>query len=161
LSSIVFKALLAAAAVLVLVFVAGVTGLLFILWPTGLGDRTLNVSPKTLASLRELRSERKFGEDFINHYPGAPNEVVRAVAQAAVDAVLEDLIRELPSRPRRSFVLNRIKVALAAFQPTDSEERDRVLWYWERVLDATGIENSGELFNVWRYGFPYGWIRRA
>ncbi|WP_373925124.1 DUF4844 domain-containing protein [Duganella sp. sic0402] len=30
--------------------------------------------------------------------------------------------------------------------------------YFGRMLDICGVENSGELFNVWRYGFPYGWL---
>jgi hypothetical protein len=111
--------------------------------------------------LKELQNERKFAEDFPDHYSGAPNEVVRVTAQLAVDTLLRDLTTELPRIPRRSFVLGKMKAALAAFQPTDSEERDQLLRYFERILSATGIENSAELLNVWRYGFPLGWISHA
>ena len=96
-----------------------------------------------------------------NHYPGAPNEGVRAVAQNAVDSLLEELIRELPSNPQRSFVLRKIKGALSTFGPTDSEERDQLLTYCERILISVGVEGSSELLNVWRYGFPYGWLKHA
>lgn len=160
-TAIALKTFLALFAVLSLVFIAGVTGLLFVVWPTGLGDHSLNITPASLASLRELRSERKFVEDIPNHYPGAPNEATRVIAQLAVDGLLDDLTAELLRSQRRSFVLVKMKVALATFQPTDSEEREQLLRYFERILRATGIENSGELFNVWRYGFPYGWIQRA
>ena len=159
--AIALKTLLALLAVLVVVFIAGVTGLLFAVWPTSLGDHALNITPASLASLKELQNERKFAEDFPNHYPGAPNEAIRAIAQLAVDMLLRDLTAELPRNPRRSLVLGKMKAALVTFQPTDSEERDQLLRYFERILSATGIENSGELLNVWRYGFPYGWIQRA
>jgi hypothetical protein len=35
----------------------------------------------------------------------------------------------------------------------------RLLRYCEQILGILKIENSNELFNVWRYGFPYGWFR--
>lgn len=155
------KTFLALLALLALVFIAGVTGLLFVVWPTGLGDHSLNITPASLASLKELRNERKFVEDIPNHYPGAPNEAVRVIAQLAVDGLLDDLTAELLRSQRRSFVLAKMKAALTTFQLTDSEEREQLLRYFELILRATGIENSGELFNVWRYGFPYGWVQRA
>jgi Domain of unknown function (DUF4844) len=159
--AIALKSFLALLAVLVLVYIAGVTGLLFIVWPTSLGDHPLNITPASLADLRELRKERKFVEDIPNHYSGAPNEAIRAIAQLAVDGLLDDLTAELSQNQRRSFVLAKMKAALIAFQPTDSEEREQLLRYFERILRATGIGNSGELLNVWRYGFPYGWIQRT
>ncbi|WP_295951290.1 DUF4844 domain-containing protein [Rhodoferax sp.] len=160
-TAIALKIFLALLAVLALVFIAGVTGLLFVVWPTGLGDNSLNITPVSLASLRELRNEQKFVEDMPNHYPGTPNEAIRVIAQLAVDGLLDDLTAELLRNQRRSFVLAKMKAALTTFQPTDSEEREQLLRYFERILRATGIDNSGELFNVWRYGFPYGWIQRA
>jgi hypothetical protein len=27
-----------------------------------------------------------------------------------------------------------------------------------RVMTIVGVADSGELLNVWRYGFPYGWL---
>jgi hypothetical protein len=112
-------------AVLVIVFIAGVTGLIFVVWPTSLGDHALNITPASLASLKKLQNERKFVEDFSNHYPGASNEAIRAIAQLAVDRLLDDLTAELPCNPRRSLVLAKMKAALVSFQPTDSEKRDR------------------------------------
>lgn len=160
-TSLVFKLLLAVVIFFTLTFVSGVTGFLFAIWPTSIGDKALNITPSTLSVLRNLQSERKFVEDLPNHYPGAPDEVIRTVAQSAVDSLLEDLIRELPSKPQRSFVLKRIKATLSTFELTDSEERDQLLSYCERILATVGIESSSELFNVWRYGFPYGLLNRA
>ena len=44
------------------------------------------------------------------------------------------------------------------FNTAESEERDQILVYFNKVMRICGVQNSGELFNVWRYGFPYGWF---
>jgi hypothetical protein len=80
------------------------------------------------------------------------------MAQAAVDSAIQSLIAELPVRPRRSTVLGTLKTTLANFGTTESEERDQILVYLTRVMQICGVESSAELFNVWRYGFPYGWL---
>ena len=140
------------------IVVAGVSGLTFYIWPTGLHDQQLNVTPDVIQRLRSLQSEHKFGPDPARFYPGATHEDIRAAAQASVDATLQAIITELPARPQRSTVLRAMKLALADFDTIESEERDRILDYFTKTLDICGVDNSGELFNVWRYGFPYGWL---
>ncbi len=155
-----FKAATAVAALLALAVAAGVSGFTFHAWPTTLSDRTLSVSADTIARLTALRAERKFELDKTTFYFGAPNEPTRASAQAAVDRVIATLIAELPASPRRSVVLRTFKASLSEFNIVESEERDQFLVYLERIMTIVGVESSGELFNVWRYGFPYGWILR-
>lgn len=138
--------------------VAGVSGLTFYFWPTGLHDQQLNVTPDVIQRLRSLQAEHKFGPDPANFYPGATREDSRAAAQASVDATLQSIITELPARPQRSTVLRAMKLALAKFESSESEERDQVLEYFTKAMDICGVSSSGELFNVWRYGFPYGWL---
>ena len=36
-----------------------------------------------------------------------------------------------------------------------SEEKDRFCLYCEEILDILGINSSGHLINVWRYGIPF------
>lgn len=158
---IVLKIALAVVVAAVLLVVAGVSGLTFYVWPTSLGDHEVNVTSAALAQLAEIRSERKFEVDKKSFYFGAPNEQARAAAQAAVDAVIDSLAYELPRSPRRSVVLGVFKSALARFGTSESEERDQFLVYLQRIMAILGVKNSGELFNVWRYGFPYGWALSA
>jgi hypothetical protein len=80
------------------------------------------------------------------------------MAQASVDSTIESLIAELPARPQRSTVLRTIKHTLASPGTSESEERDQMLTYFTKVMAVCGVESSDELFNVWRYGFPYGWL---
>ena len=142
----------------VAVIVAGLSGLTFIVWPTGFHDQKLTITPAVMQRLRGLQSEDKFGPDIATFYPGAPSEKQRAVAQASVDSAIQSLITELPARPQRSTVLRAMKGTLANFDTSESEERNQVLLYLTKMMDICGVENSGELFNVWRYGFPYGWF---
>ena len=51
-----------------------------------------------------------------------------------------------------------MKTTLANVDTSESEERDQVLVYLSKVMEICGVESSAELFNVWRYGFPYGWL---
>jgi hypothetical protein len=108
--------------------------------------------------LRSFQLEHKFGPDASTFYPGVASEEQRAVAQASVDSTIQSLITELPIRPQRSTVLRALKATLANFDTSESEERDQILKYLTRVMDICGVDSSSELFNVWRYGFPYGWF---
>ncbi|MYM33327.1 DUF4844 domain-containing protein [Duganella sp. FT94W] len=144
--------------VIAVILLAGVYGLTFYVWPTSLHDEKLMVTPEVMQSLRSLKLEHKFGPDSGTFYPGAKNEEQRLISQAAVDAALQSLITELPVRPQRSTVLRTFKVTLANFDTSESEERDQILSYLTKVMNICGVNNSSELFNVWRYGFPYGWF---
>lgn len=152
------KVLAGAAALVAAIVIAGVSGLLFYVWPTGFHDQQLAITPEVLQRLRSLKSEHKFGPDPATFYPGAMHESERLMAQASVDSTIESLIAELPARPQRSTVLRTIKHTLASPGTSESEERDQMLTYFTKVMAVCGVESSDELFNVWRYGFPYGWI---
>lgn len=153
----VFSALGLAIAALLL---AGIFGLYFSIWPTGLNDHSLAVTPRVLERLNDLKRERKFEADPANFYPGAMDETSRAESQERIDAVIESLISELPSSPRKSVVLRTFKTALARYKTPESEDRDQFVAYLERIMQIVGVRESDELFNVWRYGFPYGWLSR-
>lgn len=137
---------------------ADLSGLSFYVWPTDFNDHKLSITPEVIQRLRSLQSERKFGPDGLTFYPGAVDESKRLMAQRAVDSTIQSLIAELPARPQRSTVLRTMKITLANFDTSESEERDQVLVYLSKVMEICGVESSAELFNVWRYGFPYGWL---
>ncbi|GJI92547.1 hypothetical protein RugamoR1_57100 [Rugamonas sp. R1(2021)] len=140
------------------IVLAGVYGLTFYVWPTGFNDEKLAVTPEVMQRLRTLQLEHKFDPDVSTFYPGAANEAQRSAAQAVVDSAIQSLIDELPLRPQRSTVLRALKASLADFDTSESEERDQILVYLTKVMHMCGVESSFELFNVWRYGFPYGWF---
>jgi hypothetical protein len=152
------KLLLVIVLTTIVLLVAVFTGGLFVIWPTSFNDAELSVTPHVLKQLQDLQAERKFLPDEKHFYPGAPNEAIRIVAQLGVDSFLEKLIAELPSHPKRSFVLGTAKNELSLLAHLDSEEQDRTLLYYEQIMLIAGVTDSGELLNVWRYGLPYGWF---
>ena len=139
-------------------FVAGITGLLFRVWPTSFPDSELQMGPQVAERLKQLRAEPKFNADPANHYPGATNERTRLVAEEGVNLVIDRLLAGLPKTPRKSFVLATFKHYLYGFERFDTEEQEQVLRYFSRILRILGVQGSNQLFMVWRYGFPYGWV---
>jgi hypothetical protein len=68
------------------------------------------------------------------------------------------MIQAAETNPKKSAVLNSLKANLNSLDDQDSEDKDRALVYIEESMEALGINDSTELLNVWRYGFPYGWF---
>jgi hypothetical protein len=153
-------AFLSIAIAAILAIVSGLTGITFRLWPVWINDYRLQITPDILKQLQALRVEKKFLPDLKRLYPGAPDETIRAEAQAIIDATIDRLILDLPSNPRRSTVLKALKRMLPSFERMDSEERDQASLYCKQIMQITGVNSSGELLNVWRYGFPFGWLAR-
>jgi hypothetical protein len=141
------------------VFGAGLSGALFSVWPVFWPDQSLVVTSEEIAELQSLREERKFVPDPRIPYPGTISPERRLAFELLVNGLIDTLIRDLPAHPTKSVVLSRMKVVLASYPAIDSEDRDRLLRYFEQILGILKIENSNELFNVWRYGLPFGWVR--
>ena len=152
------KILIALSISITAILIAGVSGLYFYIWPTSTNDQSLVITTQVISQLTALKQEKKFGPDSSTFYPGAMDEASRSNSQAAIDDVIDVLIRELPRQPRKSFVLKTFKSALSKYTTAESEERDQFLVYLERIMEIVGVNGSDELLNVWRYGFPYGWF---
>lgn len=153
------KPFLAVVAGAVLFVAAGLSGLLFRLWPTGWPDAELSVSAAQVERLFELRKEPKFLPNAKLHYPGAPDEAMRIELEEIVNDAIEHIMQGVQKVPRKSFVLGSLKPALARAERLDSEERDRLLAYFDEVTEILELGGSNELLNVWRYGLPYGWFQ--
>ena len=143
-----------------LFLLAGITGLLFTIWPTSWPDHELNVTAKTISALDGLERQPKFSPDTRSGYV-QNNEALRVALEEVVNASIQKIKAEVRSRPRKSFVLAHIKSNLARLDRLDTEEKDRILGYYAQTLDILGIESSNYLFEVWRYGFPYGSALKA
>jgi len=140
------------------VFVSGLTGILFTLWPTSWPDQPLHVTDSEITLLQRLRAEPKFYADTKRFYPGAVNETNRLEDEALVNDLLSELIVSIRTTPTKSHVLARIKVILSKADDFDSEDQERLASYMEEALRILHIDSSNELINVWSFGFPYGWF---
>jgi hypothetical protein len=111
----------------------------------------LNTTRNALAGLAALRAEAKFHAHDL--YPGAPNEATRLNAQQAVDRMLDRIVAGLPKSPSKAFVLSEFQIMLDGFDSPETEEREEVCAYCERVMSLLGMERSDGLLNRWLYGF--------
>ncbi len=158
---LLFKLIVGFIAVFVLLIGLGITGVYFYIWPTFLNDQTLNVTDITTLELNNLLNEKKFYSSPSEFYFGAPNESIRIEAESKVNLALKEIIAVSKNNPKKSEVLFSIKNSLKTFKDFDSEENERVLHYFGKSLEILKINSSNELFNVWRYGFPYGWFIKS
>jgi hypothetical protein len=118
-----------------------------------MSDHPLQLTPDRIASLHALRVAAKFTPEAAMLYSGAPSESVRAECEARVNELIDRLLDELASNPRKEAALEAFRSALSRFDAFDSEERERVCSYLEQIMDILGIESSDGLLNTWRYGF--------
>jgi hypothetical protein len=142
--------------VLALLIFAGVYGWLFQIWPTSWPDSDLKISAAQVEQLKQLRSEVKFHKDPKTFYPGAINEASRVGLETVVNASIDLIIPAIQRNPKKSSILVIFKVVLSNLNLLDSEDKDQLIIYFGRILKIAGVQSSNELFNVWRYGFPYG-----
>jgi hypothetical protein len=96
----------------------------------------LKVTPGVLSDLREFRLEPKFVDGGIYH---APSQAVRIAAAAHLNALLDRLVVSVAAHPTKAFVLSEFRRTLTEFDTADSEERDQLLVYLERIMDIVGI----------------------
>ncbi len=142
----------------VFLILIGVSGALFYIWPTGFPDKELDLTAEINIELSNLLDEPKFKENMKYFYPGAINEASRVIMEEQLNILLNNLIIGLQKNPRKSFVLNNFKATLRQVSEYDSEDRDMFLIYLEQIMGILNIKSSNELFNVWRYGLPIGWV---
>lgn len=152
------KIAIAFISVLAFLVLAGLFGWLFQIWPTSWPDSDLKIGPVHIEQLKQLRSEAKFHEDPKTFYAGAANEASRVSLEAVVNTSIDLIISAIQKTPKKSSILAIFKALLSNLSLLDSEDKDQLLIYFSRILNIAGVQSSNELFNVWRYGFPYGWL---
>ena len=106
---------------------------------------------EVVRALEALKAERKFNAEGL--YPGAPSEAVRLRCEARVNQWLAVLIQASPQSLAPDRVLAQFRTLLPAFDDEDTDERERVGAYCEKILEILGIASSDGVLNTWLYGF--------
>ncbi|PKG73468.1 DUF4844 domain-containing protein [Shewanella sp. GutCb] len=128
--------------------------LMYLLTSCSFGEeQVLKINEQVVSKLEVLLAEKKFIEDPVIMYPGAPDEATRISAEVIVNDLTSRIILGIVEKPTKDYVLSQFKLTLGQFGSFDSEDADRALRYMERIMDILGIESSDGLFNEWRYGF--------
>jgi len=117
-----------------------------------MADETLAVSTTQLSQLAETRTKPKYVDEPGTLYNGLRPESARQKAEVQLNDLIDRLHGGLMAVTRKQFVLSEFKKTLAEFEPGDTEDRERLLRYLERIMDILGIESSDGLLNRWLYG---------
>ncbi len=125
-----------------------------ILFPPVQEDATmLNITDQTITELKKLREEKKFLEMEGGHYPGAPSEEIRLELEKKLDYTIDILIDNIKANPTKKYLLSRFSLMLNKFTEYDTEEREQICFYCEKIMDIFGVESSDGLLMNWLYGF--------
>jgi hypothetical protein len=117
-----------------------------------MADQRLAVSAAELSKLAEMRKQPKYMAEPGTIYNGLRPEIARQKAEAQFNDLLDRLCTGLADTPTKQFVLSEFARTLAEFEPIDTEDRECLLRYLERIMDILQIESSDGLLNRWLYG---------
>ena len=113
----------------------------------------LNITDQTITELKKLREEKKFLEMEGVYYPGAPTEEIRLELEKKLDHTIDILIDNIKANPTKKYLLSRFSLMLNKFTEYDTEEREQICFYCEKIMDIFGVESSDGLLMNWLYGF--------
>ena len=97
----------------------------------------LEITDEMLKRLRALLEEDKFGD-----LPGIDTGAEKARCSAFVNSVVTRITAGIKSNPRKSWVLEQFLPELALARVEDTEARERIGAYFERMMEILGIDSS-------------------
>jgi hypothetical protein len=105
-------------------------------------DDQIVIGDSHAASLRELRSQKKFLD-----LPGTNTEQEQKRLSEVLDRLLDRLLAEIKTNKSKAWVLDQFEAALIAVQYEDTEARERFGGYLEKIMDILEIQSSDGLLN--------------
>jgi hypothetical protein len=102
----------------------------------------------------------KFLPDDAGMYPGCPDAELRKELNAKLDDVIRQFIDAAQHNATKEQYLDLLKRSILRFDSgeLDSEECDRIGYWFERIMDCVGLESSEGALNTWRYGWFLGYL---
>lgn len=116
------------------------------------------LSDDTMKKFEEFKKKEKFLEDNAIFYPGIADKKLRAEYSGKINLAADDFMKVAQQEnPSSADYQEAIKKGLMRFSDDDlsldSEDKDRICFYFEELMDIVGLESSGGLLNKFRYGF--------
>jgi hypothetical protein len=116
-------------------------------------EQTLIINEQVLHELEVFKSMKKFLEDTESFYPGAVSEDIRTELETKINSLLFSIINNVKSNPKKSYILNEFKNLLIHCNEYDTEDREQICVYLEKIMDILNIQSSDGLLNIFMYGF--------
>jgi hypothetical protein len=131
---------------------------LTILFFASCGQGQIKTPAYALDKFEKLKNKEKFVEDSKLFYPGIGDEKLKPILTSKIDLAIEDFqkVSQL-NNPTDKDYQNAIKKALERFSEIylniDTENRERICYYFEELMDIVGLESSNGLLNDFMYDF--------
>ncbi|AZA80833.1 hypothetical protein C1637_11515 [Chryseobacterium lactis] len=112
-------------------------------------DKTMN----EIQNLKKLKTEPKFVSNGL--YTGLENKSNEKSLSDLLDNIIDDFSKGAENNFTDEQYQNLIKKSLMKFDSfnLDTEDREYICGYFEKIMDAIGLESSGGALNEWLYGF--------
>lgn len=117
-----------------------------------------NAPNNTINKFEEFKNKEKFIEDKTNYYPGIANSKLRHQLTEKINLAANDF-EELAKRDSITDkdYQDKMKIGLQRFKDIyinlDTEDRERVCYYFKELMDIVGVKSSGGHLNNFMYGF--------
>ncbi|PUV24414.1 DUF4844 domain-containing protein [Sphingobacterium athyrii] len=112
-----------------------------------------NNTMKKVESLEKLKKEPKFIATAF--YPGLENKENQKALSDLFDSTINEFIKGAEDNFSDVQYQDLMKVSLKKFDiyNLDTEDREYICGYYEKIMDAIELESSGGVLNEWMYGF--------
>ncbi len=102
----------------------------------------MEFNQKVIDDLNLFKTELKFKEDLKTFYPGAISDIQRMKLQILVNSVADKILEGGTENFLKEFVLDKFREIQEKALEYDTEDRERICYYLEKIMDICEIESS-------------------
>ena len=122
------------------------------------GQGLIKTPTNAMNKFEEFKAKEKFVQDTISYYPGIAEPTMRPVLTERINLAASDFekLAQTNEATDKDYQ-GKIEIGLQRFNDVyiklDTEDRERVCYYFEELMDIVGLESSDGLLNDFMYGF--------
>ncbi len=123
---------------------------------TACGQGIIKTPKNAMTKFEEFKRKEKFIEDKQLFYPGIGDETQKPILTEKINLAARDFQKLAKTgNATDDDYQNAIKIGLNRFTGIyiDSENQERICYYFEELMDIVGLESSDGQLNNFRYGF--------
>ena len=120
------------------------------------GQGQIKTPENAMSKFKEFKRKEKFVPDKQIFYPGIGDLTQKPILTEKINLVADDFEKVAKSgNATDKDYQNAIKIGLERFKGMyiDSENQERICYYFEELMDIVELESSDGQLNNFRYGF--------
>lgn len=118
----------------------------------------MGFSNDMINKIEQFKAKEKFIADSNIFYPGIENAEMRPTLSKKINLLADDFEKVIKSENVSDKIYQeKIEIGLNRFKTDylnlDTEDRERICYYVEELMDIVGLESSNGLLNKFMYDF--------